>query len=191
MRSFVLSPLERVTAPKLVSIYRPKVGVRRVQQLMNEADHLRWTRISSEPMLTSDHKQRRLEWAKLQLQKSPSKWICTIFSDEKRFCLDVPDGASHHWAFKHLDPRYFSTRQNGGGGVVVWGCFSAAGAPSLATIEGTMDSAGYCTILEKVLFPFAEDKHGQNWRFQQDNASVHRSNYTKTFFADTDVEVLE
>ena len=111
MRSVVRSPLERVTASKLVLIYRPKVGVRRVQNLMNEADHLRWTRISSAPMLTSDHKQRRLDWAKLQLQKSPSKWLRTIFSDEKRFCLDGPDGASHHWADKRLDPRYFSTRQ--------------------------------------------------------------------------------
>ena len=147
MRSVVRSPTERVTASKLVSIYRPNVGVRRVQQLMNEADHLQWTHISSAPMFTSNHKQRRLDWAKPQLQQSPSKWLRTIFSDEKRFSLDSPDGASHHRAEKRLDLRYFSTLQNGGGGVMVWGCFSDAGAPNLATIEGTMDSAGYRTIL--------------------------------------------
>ena len=74
---------------------------------------------------------------------------------------------------------------------MVWGCFSAAGAPNLATIEGTMDSTGYCTILKKVLLPFAEDKHPNGWRFQQGNASVHRSDYTRRFFSDMDIEVLE
>ena len=89
----------------------------------------------------------------------------TIFSDEKRFCLDGPDEFSHHWTDKRLDPRYFSTRQNGGGGVMIWGCFSAAGASKLAVIEGTLDSVGYCTIPENVLLPFAEENHVEGWRF--------------------------
>ena len=76
--------------------------------------------------------------------------------------------------------------------VELWfGCFSAAGAPNLAIIEGKLELAGYCTILKSVLLPFAENKHPNGWRFQQDNASVHTLNYTKQFFADTDVEVLE
>ena len=55
-----------------------------------------------------------------------------------------------------------------------WYAFSSAGAAKLAAIEGTLDSEGYCTILEKCLLPFAEDKHPNGWRFQQDNASTHK-----------------
>ena len=71
------------------------------------------------------------------------------------------------------------------------GCFSAANEPNLAIIESKLDSTRYCTILESVLLLFVEDKNPNGWRFQQDNASMHTSNYTKQFFADTDVEVLE
>ena len=74
---------------------------------------------------------------------------------------------------------------------MVWRCFSAAGASRLAIVEGTLDSVGYCTILEKVLLPFAEENHAEGWRFQQDNASARTSNYTRTFFSDTDINVLD
>ncbi len=125
-------------ASSLHTRYQTEVGVRRVQQLMQEADHLRWSRMKSAPRLTSDHKKDRVGWAVKQLHSSLSKWSCTIFSDEKRFCLDGPDGVSYHWTDKRLDSRYFSTPQKGGGGVMVWGCFSAIGKPNLAVIEGTI-----------------------------------------------------
>ena len=190
MRSVVRAPEERVTASTLVSTYQLRVRIRRFQQLMQEADHLRWFRVRSAPRLTDEHKSSRLEWAKQQLHQSPSKLMRTIFSDEKRFCLDGPDGAAYHWTDKRIDPRHFSTRQNGGGGIMVWRCFSAAGAPNLVTVEGTLDSTGYCIILEKALLPFSEDKHTNGWRFQQDNASVHRSDYTRNSFSDMEIEVI-
>ncbi len=63
---------------------------------------------------------------------------------------------------------------------MVWGCFSAIGKPNLAVVEDTLDSVGYCTILEKVLLLFAEDKLPDCWIFQQDNAPPHISHHTKT-----------
>ena len=33
--------------------------------------------------------------------------------------MDGPDGTLYHWTHKRLDPRYFSTRQKVGGGVMV------------------------------------------------------------------------
>ena len=191
VRSVVPAPAERVTASTLVSTYRPKVGVRRVQQLMQEAANLQLKRMEKAPRLTDNHKKARLEWAKEMLHQSPSKWMHTIFSDEKRFCLDGPDGCAYYWTDKRIEPRHCSTRQKGGGGIMVWGAFSSAGTANLATIEGTLDSEGYCTILEECLLLFAEDKHPNGWRFQQDNALIHTSNCTKTFFTDTDIEVID
>ena len=114
---------------------------------MQEAEYLRWTCIKSAPRLTEDHKKALVHWAKSQLHKALIKSMRTIFRDEKRFCLDGPDDSSLHWTSKRLDPRYFSTRQNGGGGVLIRDCFSAAGTQKLAIIEETLDSAGYCTIV--------------------------------------------
>ena len=70
-------------------------------------------------------------------------------------------------------------------------CFSATCGAKLSVVEETLGSTGYCTILENVLFPFAEDKHSHGWSFHKDNASIHTSNYIEQFFLDTDTEVLE
>lgn len=72
-----------------------------------------------------------------------------------------------------------------------WVSFSTAGTYYLATIEGTLDSEGSCNILEECLLPFAEGNHPNGWRFQQDNASFHVSQYTKNFSSDTDIDDLD
>lgn len=74
---------------------------------------------------------------------------------------------------------------------MVLDAFLSAGTTNLATIKGTLDSEGNRTILEECLLPFVEDKRPYRWRLQQNNAPVHISNYTKTFFTETDIEVLD
>ena len=67
LRSKVRAPKERATASTLVSKYREKAGVRRIQQLMQDADHLLRTHITRAPRLSDDQKPDRLNWAKAQL----------------------------------------------------------------------------------------------------------------------------
>ena len=74
---------------------------------------------------------------------------------------------------------------------MIWGCFSANGKSNLASIKGTLDSVGYCTLLEKIVTLFAEDKYPDGWIFQQDNASIHTSNHTKQFFSDMDIWFMD
>ena len=45
--------------------------------------------------------------------------------------------------------------KHGGGNILLWGCFSAAGTGALVRIEGKMDGAKYCQILEENLLPSA------------------------------------
>ncbi|KAG2779764.1 hypothetical protein PC116_g6890 [Phytophthora cactorum] len=44
--------------------------------------------------LTKQHKMARLNWAKNMIIQ-PDKWSQIVFSDEKKFNLDGPDGLRH------------------------------------------------------------------------------------------------
>ena len=110
---------------------------------------------------------------------------------KKRWWLDGPDGNAYYWSCKDLDPKNFSKRQRVGRSLMVWGCFSARGAPQLKIIEGNLNSQQYCEILSDIMIPFGESAYNWEWRFQQDNASVHTSGHKNQFFVDMDVNVLD
>ena len=54
-----------------------------------------------------------------------------------------------------------------------------------------MDSTLYCSVLEEDLLPFAAETFGEEWTFQQDGASCHRSNYTNNWLTSKNVKLLE
>ncbi len=41
-----------------------------------------------------------------------------VFTDDKRFCLDDPDGHAKFWADRRLLPDIFAERARGGGGIM-------------------------------------------------------------------------
>ena len=73
----------------------------------------------------------------------------------------------------------------------VGGCFSARGAPQLKSIDGKLNSEKYCGILSDISIPFGESTYTGEWRFQQDNASMHTSSLTNEFFMYMVVKVLD
>ena len=114
--------------------------------------------------LTKRHHTARLEWAKQKLKD------CTysdriIFQDEKRFTLDGPDGCKYYWHDNRLEARTFYSRQIGGGGIMVWGGFSAKGLTSLATLNGRQNSFDYQDTLTNHLLPFADREHQDGYKF--------------------------
>ena len=50
-----------------------------------------------------------------------------------------------------------------------------------ASIKVTLDSAKYCEKLDECLLPFSENKHANEWHFQQVSDSIHSSHYRKSF----------
>lgn len=67
---------------------------------------------------------------------------------------------------------------SGGGKVVVWGCFSAAGVGELLRIDGTMNTAQYVSKVLVDALPNSLRKFRLRPRsafFVQDNASCHKS----------------
>ena len=57
---------------------------------------------------------------------SDEDWTRTIFSDEKKFNQNGPDGFEGYWHGLRKEIRVFSTPQSGGGSVIVWDAFEGA-----------------------------------------------------------------
>uniref|UniRef100_A0A8C9YFX9 Transposase n=1 Tax=Sander lucioperca TaxID=283035 RepID=A0A8C9YFX9_SANLU len=80
----------------------------------------------------------------------------------------------------HHLPNTIPTVKHGGGSIMLWGCFSAAGTGQLVAIEGKMNAAKYRDILEENLIQSAQDlRLGRRFTFQQDNDPKHRAKITK------------
>ena len=81
----------------------------------------------------------------------------------------------------------------GGGSVMVWGCMFCNGPRYACKIDGRMDGEFYVRIMEEGL-KSSMDYYGetpQDVVFQQDNDSKHTCKKAKTWFEDSDLEVME
>ena len=54
-------------------------------------------------------------------------------------------------------PGTIPTVKHGGGNIMLWGCFSAAGTGRLVRIEGKMNGAKYREILDENLLQITQD----------------------------------
>ena len=70
------------------------------------------------PKLTIAYKKRK-EWASDNMDFG-DKWQKVIFSDEKKFNLDGPDGYQFYWHDLRKEPQYFSKRAFCGGSLMIW-----------------------------------------------------------------------
>ena len=113
-----------------------------------------------------------------------------IFSDEKRFCLDGPDGYNYYWWDKRTEPRVMKKRIQGGGGIMIWGAFSSFGTTTLALIRGRMDSRHYQEVLRDHLLPYIHRWPNIEFLFVQDNAPIHVSRSTREWFDTQNVPLL-
>lgn len=129
------------------------------------------------PFISSINKKKRIIFAKKYANRSTEFWNRVIFSDECKFNIKISDGRVKIWrevntrlSKRNLLPSF----KHGGGSLMVWGCFGAAGVGNLHFIDGIMDSRKYINILKTNLHESAE-KLGvrHNFIFQQDNDPKH------------------
>ncbi len=125
------------------------------------------------PHLTLSHREKRLAWAREIVVKDMSYWRKVTFTDEKRWCLDGPDGYSHYWADKRLPREVLSKRVNGCGGFMIWAGVSWRGKTELAFTTNKVDPVQYCSILDQTYQPYVEKYYPRGGIFQQDGAPAH------------------
>ncbi|GBN91941.1 Transposable element Tc3 transposase [Araneus ventricosus] len=119
------------------------------------------------------------------------KWMAVLFSDEKKWNLDGPDGNIKYWHDLRKEPRSFFSRQSGGRSVMVWAAFSFNDQVVLAFLDGQQNSPNYIETLENHLMAFAENIGGRNWEYQHDNTPTHTYSAMKNYLNSKNVTVLE
>ncbi|CAK9832681.1 Transposable element Tc3 transposase [Anthophora retusa] len=150
--------------------------------------HIVRSKMMSAPRLKNTDKSARLSFAKVNMSMD---WENVVFSDEKKFNLDGPDGFNSYWHDIRKDVKYFSKRNFGGGSVMIWACFSARGKNSIAFISHKMNSTNYTNMLDNYLIPFWTEHHNENLIFMQDNASIHKSTHALRWFCDNNIPLLD
>ena len=137
----------------------------------------------------------------LQRKTSCIKWIedgvdfnKVVFTDEKRFSLDGPDGYKSYIDKRgrkvHVPLR--TKRQMGGGSVMVWGCITSDGSLFIKFVEGKYKSSDYLKDLKTLFIPWLDNKFGgRKYIFQQDNASIHSSKLVMDWFRKQKIPLLE
>ena len=71
----------------------------------------------------------------------------------------------------------------GGGSMMIWGGFSTLGKLSLCFINTKINSEKYTEMLDDVLIQFHEEHGDKELIFQQDNAAIHVSRISKSYFS--------
>ncbi|KAG2464445.1 TCB1 transposase, partial [Polypterus senegalus] len=147
------------------------------------------------PLLSKRHMAARLEFAKRHLKDSQTMRNKILWSDETKIELFGVNARRHVWrkpGTAHHQANTIPTVKHGGGSIMLWGCFSAAGTGRLARIKGKMTAAMYRDILDENLLQSALDlRLGQWFIFQQDNDPKHTSKISKEWLQDNSVNVLE
>lgn len=139
------------------------------------------------PVLTKKHKCARFEFAKSVILKNDDFRNSIIFSDEKRFCLDGPDGYKYYWHDLRKEKSICS--QNAySAGVMVWGAISVTGKRVISFVEGNINSKKYIEVLENNLLPTWSST---DFVFQQDNASAHKAKQTISWCENQNFKLLD
>lgn len=160
-----------------------------VRRIINAAEHLKRIKLQKKPPLNQQRKELRLNFCKEHMTWK-SEWNKVVFSDEKKFNFDGPDGFNYYFHDLRKEERFLARRHSRVGGVMVWGAISFYGGIDLEFQTTKMTANSYQSILQTA-FPKFQDLFGPiPWTFQQDNAPIHTARIIKSWISEQNVELL-
>lgn len=160
-----------------------------IRLVLKNSGNLLYKKMLVKPPLKPQHKFNRVCWAKEKMSWV-DEWKNIIWSDEKKFNLDGPDGFAYYWHDLRKDDVHFSKRHTGGGSLMIWACFNYYGKSTLAIISGNLNQYEYQRHLADHLLPFLKDFGGDKPIFQQDNCRCHTARSTVQWLKDRNIEVM-
>lgn len=165
-------------------------SIRTVQRILKCAKHLQRRKMLKKPVLKAIHKEKRLAFARHHMSWT-KEWHKVIFTDEKKFNLDGPDGFNYYFHDLRKEERILGRHHSRTGSVMVWGAISYYGTIDLAFKTSTMTAVTYKTLLENA-FPKCRDIfHTLPFICQQDNAPIHTARIVKSWINSQNVQLIE
>ena len=161
-----------------------------VRRIIKSSKNIVRRKFKKIPPLTKKHKDNRLTFAR-EYMAWTNEWKKVVFTDEKKFNLDGPDGYKYYFHDLRKEERFLSHRQSGGGSIMLWGSISYNGALSLIKISGHQNAIKYFELLDQELGVMNDKLGDGSWIFQQDNAPIHTAKIVKEWFTNKNVTVLQ
>lgn len=177
------------TAKKIKTTLGLRQSTRTIQKIIKASGMIVYRKKSRKPILKAHEMANREAWCSQRLHWA-RQWDKIVFSDEKKFNLDGPDGNSFYYHDKRKPELLHNKRHTGGGSVMIWAAIGTRGKSSIAFIDGNINSEQYQGILTNTLLPCGARIGGNRWVFMQDNAPIHTSHSTTEFLANHNIRVL-
>lgn len=160
-----------------------------IRRVIKTAGYIKRKKLKKKPPLDAKRKKKRLDFAKQHMTWN-QQWGNVVFTDEKKFNMDGPDGFQYYFHDLRKEERVLSRNHSRQGGVMVWGGITSLGVLKLSFQSAKMNSDRYIQILESAL-PEAEQLFGGlSFVYQQDNAPIHTAKKVKQWFSSKNVEIL-
>jgi transposase len=177
------------------SIIDSPVSSQTVRNTLKEAS-LKAVVKKKKPLLSVNHRKRRLSFALKYQHWTVEDWKRVIWSDETKINRIGSDGQEYVWKRKGeglITREVKGTVKFGGGSLMVWGCIGWNGVGVLSEVEGRMDAEQYVAILEQGLLQSMEESGipPDDIIFQQDNDPKHTSRRAQTWFAEQEIKLLD
>ena len=136
-------------------------------------------------LLTKRHKTARLQWASDHMGYKVRSWQRVHWSDESRFLLNPVEGCVRVWRQEHI----MGTTAFGGGGVIVYGCFSLN---CKVDFDGTLTGQKYRDeILRPLVVPHFDGHPLVNRPILMDDiARPHRVRIVQDYLQQDAIELL-
>ena len=168
------------------------VSSRTIRRAMHACPHLKHEKMLTKPALKPGDKPARLAFARDHMSWK-GEWEHVIFSDEKKWNMDGPDGYAYYWHDLRKENLIFSKRSRCGGSLMVWIGVSFDFKAHLYVLDKTFTSAEYTLVLNTCLMPVVNQmlqSSGQQPTFQHDGASAHRAHATTRWLNDRNILIL-
>ena len=120
-----------------------------------------------------------------------NEWKNVVDSDENKFNLDKLVGFQRYRRDRRWTQETQYARNFHGGSLTVWAAFVYNKTSPISFTGHKMSTLRYVELLDSVLIDFAETFFSENWSFQQDNAAIHNTAVTKTFFSQINLCVIK
>lgn len=179
---------KQVTARRvLLECNLPDVSIRTIHRTLLSLKFLH-KKVKKKIILTKVQRQLRVEMCKEWISNN-HPWNKVIFTDEKKFNFDGADSFSS-WTHENKD-LVRNKRQQGGGGVQIYGMLVPGPFLFVFILNQRSDSADFISFMKNYVHPIIMATTDGDYLLQQDNATIHVSGKTSTWMQSVGIPTMK